>query len=144
MLRATPRLPEDDSMITEPGVRTPSRSAASTISVAAFSFTETAKLKPSHFRNSGCPKTASRSMNSSSVLNCCGADITVTTASPPRRSGSAVPAELVEEVRDDGQPTGVPNLVVDVLAHREIEHAEAEGREHHRPVGRQPQPVAQH
>ena len=35
--------------------RTPSRSAASTISLAAFSLTEPAKLKPSHFRKSECP-----------------------------------------------------------------------------------------
>jgi hypothetical protein len=50
----------------------PALSAASTISVAAFSFTEPAKLKPSHFRNNDCPTIARRSTNSSSSLNPCG------------------------------------------------------------------------
>jgi hypothetical protein len=53
MLSATPRFPDDDSTRIECGVRTPSRSAASTISVAALSLIEPAKLKPSHFRNRG-------------------------------------------------------------------------------------------
>jgi hypothetical protein len=61
MLRATPRFPDEDSTRTDPGVRTPSRSAASTISAAAFSLIDPAKLKPSHFRKSGCPRIDRRS-----------------------------------------------------------------------------------
>src|SRR5436190_1907703 len=56
MLSATPRFPDEDSTRIECGVRTPARSAASTISVAALSLIEPAKLKPSHFRHSGRPK----------------------------------------------------------------------------------------
>ena len=56
MLSATPRLPDEDSIRIDPGRNTPSRSAASTISVAAFTFTEPAKLNPSHFKKSGSPK----------------------------------------------------------------------------------------
>lgn len=55
-LRATPRLPDDDSMSAESEVRTPVRWAASTISVAAFSLMEPAKLKPSHFNRIARPK----------------------------------------------------------------------------------------
>ena len=55
MLSATPRFPDEDSTRTEPGLRHPSRSAASTIPVAAFSLIEPAKLKPSHFRKSDRP-----------------------------------------------------------------------------------------
>ena len=55
MLSATPRFPDDDSTSTDPGWSSPSRSAASTISLAAFNFTEPAKLKPSIFRNSDWP-----------------------------------------------------------------------------------------
>jgi hypothetical protein len=61
MLSATPRFPEEDSTRIEPGFRIPSRSAASTISMAAFSLIEPAKLKPSHFRNNECPKIDRRS-----------------------------------------------------------------------------------
>jgi hypothetical protein len=61
MLSATPRFPDEDSTRTDPGLRTPSRSAAVTISVAAFSLIEPAKLKPSHFRKSECPKIDRRS-----------------------------------------------------------------------------------
>jgi hypothetical protein len=61
MLRATPRFPDEDSIMVEPGVSVPSRSAASTISVAVFSLIEPAKLKPSHFRKSDRPKISSRS-----------------------------------------------------------------------------------
>jgi hypothetical protein len=61
MLSATPRLPDEDSTRIEPGLRDPSRSAASTIPVAAFSLIEPAKLKPSHFKKSDCPKTDRRS-----------------------------------------------------------------------------------
>ncbi|GLW05879.1 hypothetical protein Misp01_10090 [Microtetraspora sp. NBRC 13810] len=61
MLSATPRFPDEDSTRTDPGVRIPSRSAASTISVAVFSLIEPAKLKPSHFRKSEYPKTGRRS-----------------------------------------------------------------------------------
>ena len=55
--------------------------------------------------------------------------------------GSAVAAEVVEEVVDDVQLAGARHLVVDVLADGEVEHAEAERREHHRPVGRQRRPA---
>ena len=61
MLSATPRFPDEDSTRIEPGVKTPSRSAASTISVAALSLIDPAKLKPSHFRNSERPNVGSRS-----------------------------------------------------------------------------------
>jgi hypothetical protein len=61
MLRATPRLADEDSTRTDFGVRRPSRSAPATISAAAFSLIEPAKLKPSHFRKSGCPKIDRRS-----------------------------------------------------------------------------------
>src|ERR671921_696205 len=61
MASATPRLPEEDSISTESGVSTPSRSAASTISLAALSLIEPAKLKPSHLRYSGTPATGRRS-----------------------------------------------------------------------------------
>src|SRR5918999_2989981 len=61
MLSATPRFPDEDSTRIDPGFRTPSRSAASTISVAALSLIEPAKLKPSHFRNSDRPTTDRRS-----------------------------------------------------------------------------------
>jgi hypothetical protein len=61
MLRATPRFPDEDSTRTDSGVRSPSRSAASTISAAAFSLIEPAKLKPSHFRKSGRPRIDRRS-----------------------------------------------------------------------------------
>ncbi len=61
MLSATPRFPEEDSTRTDPGVKTPSRSAASTISVAAFNLIDPAKLKPSHFKNSDRPNSGSRS-----------------------------------------------------------------------------------
>jgi hypothetical protein len=61
MLRATPRLPDEDSTRTDSGVRSPSRSAASTISAAALSLIEPAKLNPSHFRKSERPKIDRRS-----------------------------------------------------------------------------------
>jgi hypothetical protein len=61
MLSATPRFPDEDSTRIDPGIKTPSRSAASTISAAAFSLIDPAKLKPSHLRNSGCPNVGSRS-----------------------------------------------------------------------------------
>ena len=56
ILSATPRFPDEDSIRMESGFRIPSLSAASTISFAAFSLIEPAKLKPSHFRKSVCPK----------------------------------------------------------------------------------------
>lgn len=40
---------------------------------------------------------------------------------------SAVATQLVEEVVDDVQLAGAGHLVIDVLAHREVEHPEAEG-----------------
>jgi hypothetical protein len=61
MLSATPRFPDEDSIRTDPGRRIPSCSAASTISAAAFSLIEPAKLKPSHFRSRGSPKIDRRS-----------------------------------------------------------------------------------
>jgi hypothetical protein len=61
MLSATPRFPDEDSTKIDPGVKTPDRSAASTISSAALSLIDPAKLKPSHLRNSGYPKVGSRS-----------------------------------------------------------------------------------
>ena len=60
-LKATPRFPEDDSTRTDSGPSAPARSAASTISLAAFSLIDPAKLKPSHFRNRPCPKMGFRS-----------------------------------------------------------------------------------
>src|SRR5918994_5109233 len=81
MLSATPRLPDEDSMRMESGVRTPSRSAASTISVAALSLIEPAKLKPSHLRYSGSSKIDRRSTYRSSSLKACGTEMTVTTVS---------------------------------------------------------------
>src|SRR5580693_7727193 len=79
MLSATPRFPEDDSTRTDAGVRAPVRSAASTISAAAFSLIDPAKLNPSHFRNSGRPRIDRRSTYRWSSLNACGTDMTVTT-----------------------------------------------------------------
>src|SRR5919112_389558 len=76
MLRATPRFPEEDSTRNDPGRSHPSRSAASTISTAAFSLTEPAKLKPSHFRKRDCPKIDLRSTYSPPSLNSSGLDIT--------------------------------------------------------------------
>jgi len=61
MLSATPRFPDEDSTRIACGVRTPSRSAASTISVAALILIDPAKLKPSHFRYSGSSSAALRS-----------------------------------------------------------------------------------
>jgi hypothetical protein len=81
MLSATPRLPEEDSTRTDLGVRSPSCSAASTISAAVFSLIEPAKLKPSHFRNSGRPKTDRRSTKRSSSLKAWGTEMIGTTAS---------------------------------------------------------------
>src|ERR687894_2936133 len=81
MASATPRLPEEDSTSTESRVRTPSRSAASTISVAALSLIEPAKLKPSHLRYSGTSKIDARSTYRSSSLKACGTEMTVTTVS---------------------------------------------------------------
>src|ERR1700742_322052 len=78
MLRATPRFPDEDSTSTDRGVSIPACSAASTISAAGLSLTEPAKLKPSHFRNSGCPKLGCRSTYSSSALKACGTEMTVT------------------------------------------------------------------
>jgi hypothetical protein len=81
MASATPRLPDEDSISTESGVRTPSRSAASTISVAALSLIEPAKLKPSHLRYSGASTIDRRSTYRSSSLKACGTEMTVTTVS---------------------------------------------------------------
>src|SRR5512146_1887474 len=78
MLRATPRFPDEDSTRTDRGVSIPACSAASTISAAGLSLTEPAKLKPSHFRNSGYPKLDRRSTYSSSALKACGTEMTVT------------------------------------------------------------------
>jgi hypothetical protein len=61
MLSATPRFPDEDSTSTDPGRSTPLRSAAATISFAAFNLTEPAKLNPSHFRNNWRPKIDCRS-----------------------------------------------------------------------------------
>src|SRR3954469_10623495 len=79
MLSATPRLPDEDSTRIESGVSAPSRSAASTISVAALSLMEPAKLKPSHLRNSCWAKIVRRSTNRSSLLKASGAEMTDTT-----------------------------------------------------------------
>src|SRR3712207_4860867 len=81
MASATPRLPDEDSISTESGVRTPSRSAASTISVAALSLIEPAKLKPSHLRYSGASTIDRRATYRSSSLKACGTEMTVTTVS---------------------------------------------------------------
>src|SRR2546428_6734647 len=45
---------------------------------------------------------------------------------------------------DDVQLAGADDLVVDVLARREVEHSEAEGREHHRPVRQYRHPPDHH
>src|SRR5918999_3618480 len=127
MLRATPRLPDEDSTRIDPGRSPPSRSAASTISVAAFSLIDPAKLKPSHLRKSDCPKIGSRSTYSSSSLKSWGTETIGIAASP-------VPAELVEEVVDDVEAAVARHPVVDVLADRQVEHAETERREHRGPV----------
>src|SRR3954447_1519229 len=76
MLNATPRLPDDDSRRIESGVSAPSRSAASTISVAALSLMEPAKLNPSHLRNSWWAKIVRRSTKRSSSLKASGAEMT--------------------------------------------------------------------
>jgi hypothetical protein len=60
-LTPSARGPDEDSTKIDPGVRTPSCSAASTISSAALSLIDLAKLKPSHFRNSERPNVGSRS-----------------------------------------------------------------------------------
>src|SRR5215211_2173772 len=54
-------------------------------------------------------------------------------ATAPR---SSVPLQLVEEAVDDTELVSAGNLVVDVLAYREVEHSEAERREHQGPVRR--------
>src|SRR4051794_21927395 len=77
-LRATPRFPDEDSTNTESGPNRPSRSAASTISAAAFILTEPAKLKPSHFKYNDRPTIDSRSTKSSSSLKSTGPEITDT------------------------------------------------------------------
>src|SRR5215831_16531382 len=82
MLRATPRFPEEDSTRIDRGVSLPARSAAFTISAAGLALIDPAKLKPSHFRNSARPKLDRRSTYSSSTLNACGTEMTVT--HPPR------------------------------------------------------------
>jgi hypothetical protein len=81
MLSATPRLPDDDSTSTGFGVRTPSRSAASTISVAAFSLIEPAKLKPSHFQEG-------RVLEDRPEV--CGADM-IGTSAPPHEISRPAP-----------------------------------------------------
>src|SRR3712207_35506 len=78
MLRATPRLPEEDSTRIDPGRNRPRRSASSTIRVAAFTLTDPAKLKPSHLRKSDRPTTGCRSTYRSSSLNSCGVQMTGT------------------------------------------------------------------
>src|SRR3712207_8974233 len=95
MASATPRLPDEDSISTESGVRTPSRSAASTISVAALSLIEPAKLKPSHLRYSGASTIDRRSTYRSSSLKACGTEMTVTTVS----SGVARSEEHTSELQ---------------------------------------------
>src|ERR1700754_1845222 len=112
MLTATPRFPDDDSTSTDSGVSTPSRSAASTIPVAAFSFTEPAKFNPSHFRYNLRSTIDRRSTYNSSALNSCGAEITDIIGSCCFPGLSPVPAQLVEEVVDDIQLAGVDDLVV--------------------------------
>src|SRR5512134_3032113 len=82
MLSATPRLPEEDSMRIDPGPTTPSRSAASTMSVAALILMDPAKLKPSHLRKSDRSKIDRRSTYSSSSLKACGTDMTGTLTPP--------------------------------------------------------------
>src|SRR5688500_18865377 len=114
MLSATPRFPEEDSTRTDLGVKTPSRSAASTISIAAFSLIDPAKLKPSHFKNSRCPKVGSRSTYRSSASNPCGVEMIGTLASvslqqPLRRgplllfrTGAAVCQTVTHQVFGEG------------------------------------------
>ena len=88
MLSATPRFPDEDSMMIESSRSRPSRSAASTISVAALSLIDPAKLKPSHFRYSGLSNIDARSTYSSSSSNAWGTLITVIVGTP---SGAWVP-----------------------------------------------------
>src|SRR4051812_1723015 len=57
---------------------------------------------------------------------------------------SSVTMQFLKEVIDDVQFAGADHLVVDVLADREVEHSEAEGREHHRPVRRYRHPPGHH
>src|SRR5919112_832820 len=124
MLSATPRLPDEDSTMTDPGRSRPSRSAAATIPLAALSFTDPAKLSPSTLRNSGCPITGRRSMNGSCWLYSCGWEMTVTIGShlvgaelrcPARPVGgspgdkSPVWRRLIRPCRPPDRP-GVPPL----------------------------------
>src|SRR6478609_6294543 len=127
ILRATPRFPDEDSTRIESDVNVPSRSAASTISLAAFSLMEPAKLNPSHFRYSECPKTGSRSTYNSSSLKLYGSEIIGTVPSPSAAviCRSSVPAELVKKIVDIVQIARTAHLVVDVFADCEVEHAEA-------------------
>src|SRR5687768_3591298 len=81
MLSATPKFLDEDSTKVDPGVKTPSRSAASTSSSAAFNLIEPAKLKPSHFKNSEYAKVGSRSTYSSSSLKPWGVEMIGTLAS---------------------------------------------------------------
>jgi hypothetical protein len=53
---------------------------------------------------------------------------------------SAITLQFVEEVVDHVQVAGPGHLVVDVLAHRQVQHPEAERGEHHRPPGRHHHP----
>src|SRR3954451_17303403 len=87
MLSATPRLPDEDSTMIESGVRSPSRSALSTISVAALTLTDPAKLKPSHLRNSGSSNTGSRATKRASSFKDWGLEMIVTTDSSPQSGG---------------------------------------------------------
>src|SRR5208282_4310376 len=57
---------------------------------------------------------------------------------------SSVPAQFVEKVVDNRQLPGADDLVVDVLADRQVEDAEAEGRENHRLVRRYRHPPGHH
>src|ERR1700754_2868523 len=116
MLTATPRFPDDDSTSTDSGVSTPSRSAASTIPVAAFSFTEPAKFNPSHFRYNLRSTIDRRSTYNSSALNSCGAEITDIIGSCCFPGLSPVPVQLVEEVVDNIQLAGVDHPAVAELA----------------------------
>jgi hypothetical protein len=76
MLRAMPMLPEVDSIRIESGCRPPARSTMATISAAAFSFVDPAKLRPSHLRKIGRRSRGRRSMNRSSSISSWGAVIT--------------------------------------------------------------------
>src|SRR3954449_2507304 len=98
MLRATPRLPEDDSTSIDPGRSNPSCSAASTMDAAAFSLIDPAKLKPSHLRNKARPSIDRRSTYRFSSLYCWGAVMTVTLGPSTAVSAAAAIASVADAV----------------------------------------------